>query len=584
MSDAPHIDKAVFTDLDTLSHFWCFKRKAIAATVSRALSNYEKQVGTTVAELKLNHQQQLTYLETEQQAQLQHLNAQHQHDMAQQKQVLTTQINALEAQRIEQNLRNERLVEKVAVLDETITNTQALLSQNQASLHVLEELKQQLDVSHQQLQQDYSQLHHDNLTLSERFALLQSILSAQPSQNAGLEAFRQLLHSDYAAFAAEESSLADEAGALLILQNVLADLEQLNTFPAASGKTVVGVAGGFSSGKSEFINSFIQDKSLKLATGINPVTVIPSFVVYAPDSRICGYAKNGGNVPLSSKLYKALSHDYLAAFGFDLRTVMPTISLQAPMDEALFEHICLVDTPGYNPGAVNRTEAADRSTTLELLTQCSAMIWVIGLDPAGTIAQSDIEFIRQSAFTADDVYVVLNKADVKPQEDIEAIIETVADELLFAGIGYAGMTAYSSTRLTSYATKGCTLDAFLKNHNTRFNTTCAYEEKIDRVFSAYNKALQSDIDNIQLLRVRLKDLQFRTLADSGAKALKELQPVIEFFNPQLADEARLQKLIERSQQLSAAFRTALREAITLTQPGEIAQRSTAFNASLNVLS
>ncbi|MEB6378045.1 hypothetical protein MXM41_03700 [Leclercia adecarboxylata] len=571
MTESLQINQTVYTDLQTLSHFWCFKRKPLASAISQMLSDFEAQVNEQISDLTLGHQERLALLETEHSEQISDLTHRHQQAQDAQKHYLTAKINELEAQRIVQFSRNVQLTEQVASLNESVIEMEALLSKNRAKMQVLQELKHELDTTHQQLQQDYTQLHQDNLTLNERFALVQSILAASPAKNPGLDTFRNLLNNNYAQFAAEESSLANEAGALLALQKIASELEQANAFPPASGKTLIGVAGGFSSGKSEFINSFIKDGSIRLATGMNPVTVIPSFVVCAPYSRICGYAHNGGSVTLSSKIYKALSHDYIAAFGFDLRSIMPTISLQAPMDEVLFENICLIDTPGYNPGSGSLAEASDRDTTVKFLQPCSAMIWVIGLDPAGTISQTDIELIRQLPFQGEDLYLILNKADVKSQEDIAAIMETVADELTLADIRCAGMTAYSSTRKRHYATSGLTFDDFLLSKNKRHNITSGYTEKIACVFDLYDKALRDDLERIQQLRVKIKDLQLKTLKESGASGLKEINHITDFLSQQLGNEKLLAKLIAQSKQLNAAFSAAARQVISVIQQGEAVQ-------------
>ncbi|HCM8928086.1 TPA: hypothetical protein N5H07_005111 [Salmonella enterica subsp. enterica serovar Paratyphi B] len=273
---------------------------------------------------------------------------------------------------------------------------------------------------------------------------------------------------------------------------------------------------------------------------------------------------------LSNKIYKALSHDYVVAFGFDLRSIMPTISLQAPMDEALFENICLIDTPGYNPGTGSQAEASDRDTSVKFLAPCSAMIWVIGLDPAGTISQTDIEFIRQLPFRGEDLYLILNKADVKSQEDTEAIMETVADELALADISCAGITAYSSTRKRHYATSGQTFDDFLLSKNKRHNITSGYTDKITNVFKLYDRALKDDLDRVQQLRVKIKDLQLRTLKESEASGLKEINHVTDFLSQQLGNEKLLEKLIAQSKQLNAAFSAAARQVISVIQQGDAA--------------
>lgn len=562
MNNSLRINQTVYTELTSLTHFWCFKRKAIAAAITSSLADFEKQVENHIAERELHFQYQQKQQESSHSEKISGLHKHYQDEILQQKNILTTENNALQAQYLQQTTINSHLNSKIVTLNETISNTEERLSKNLTNLQALEDLKQELDESHQQLQHDYTHLHQDNLTLNERFSLVQSALSAQASKNEGTEAFHHLLHDGYAKFATEVFSLNDKTSAFLALQQVLNELEQVNAFPASAGKSIIGVAGGFSSGKSEFINSFIKDSSLKLATGLNPVTIIPSFIVCAPYSRICGYANNGGKIPLSISIYNALSHDYVSGFGFDLRSIIPKISLLAPMDNTLFEDICLVDTPGYNPGTGTLSESSDKNITIKYLDSCTAMIWVIGLDPAGTIAQSDIDFILQRPYTAENLYIVLNKADLKSEEDINLIMETVDDTLFTREIGYSGMCAYSSTRAQCYAVKEMSLDNFFKLHNKRHNIASGFDAQIDSVFGAYDAAIRQDIDQVQRMRVRIKDFEFHTLLNSGANALRNFKHVTDEFSEQLRDEKHLAQLLEKSHKMRALFKSAIHTAMT----------------------
>ncbi|MFU7547928.1 hypothetical protein ACM9NO_28320, partial [Pseudomonas paraeruginosa] len=135
-----------------------------------------------------------------------------------------------------------------------------------------------LKASHQHLENNYADINKQHLSLIEKFSLVSRVLAQQPPSNPGLERFAELINNDYMDFANRESSLADEAQAVLKMQAILAEMHMLNNFPSIAGKTILSIAGGFSSGKSAFVNSFIKDPSVELATGINPVTVIPSYV------------------------------------------------------------------------------------------------------------------------------------------------------------------------------------------------------------------------------------------------------------------------------------------------------------------
>ena len=197
MTEPLCINQAVYSELETLTNFWCVKRKALASAITVSLEGFEKQVAQHVSQMSLNFQQQWQKQETLHNEEIKSLNLRYQNVLSQQKTVLTTEICALEAKCSEQKNTNDRLFDQVKTLNERVMSTEVLLTQNRAHLQVLEELKQELDDNHQQLQQDYTQLHHENLTLNDRFALVQSILSAKPSKNEGIDAFYQLLHSDY---------------------------------------------------------------------------------------------------------------------------------------------------------------------------------------------------------------------------------------------------------------------------------------------------------------------------------------------------------------------------------------------------
>ena len=68
--------------------------------------------------------------------------------------------------------------------------------------------------------------------------------------------------------------MANEAEAILKLQSIEKELELITIYPNLYQKSVIAIGGGFSSGKSSFINSLIIDKKVKLPEGINPTTAL----------------------------------------------------------------------------------------------------------------------------------------------------------------------------------------------------------------------------------------------------------------------------------------------------------------------
>ena len=221
-----------------------------------------------------------------------------------------------------------------------------------------------------------------------------------------------------------ESSLADEASAVQTLQRLEKKLEEIVAFPHTFRKKSIAIGGGFSSGKSEFINSFIEHSDIKLPVGIEPVTAIPSFVVSNPgEVSIKGFSNTGATVDIELEFYRQLSRDFIDTFPFNLKDIMPYMAVEAPLKEGLFEYVYLIDSPGHNPAGGNTAE--DKETATTILKDRDALIWMIGLDATGTIPQDDIEFLKDMELNGLPFYVVLNKADQKPKSELEEIRDEV---------------------------------------------------------------------------------------------------------------------------------------------------------------
>lgn len=461
---------------------------------------------------------------------------------------LSDQLQAEQANTAELEARKDQALAQIAELETYLEEHKNLLLSTEQNVDLLESLTEQLKASQRHLEDNYADINKQHLSLTEKFSLVSKALAQQPPGNEELAKFADLINHDYMEFASRESSLAGEAQAMLDMQAILAEMQMLNNFPSIAGKTILSIAGGFSSGKSAFVNSFIRNPSVKLATGINPVTVVPSYVVCSEETRIKGYSYNGGAIDLEPSLYASMCHEYVQAFGFDLRRILPFISVKVPMDPELFGNLCIIDTPGYNPGTTGGAAASDRSTANSLVNQASALVWVIGLDPAGTIDQSDIEFIESTPFRAESLYIVLNKADVKSQDDILEIMEQVADDLSFAGIKYAGMCAYSSTRKKDYPFIGLTFEQFLRSINRKVDVVGKITGKLDTVFDAYKQAIQADIAQMEGCKGEINAFKLDALEIGGTALFDRIDRAFP-ISEQVFDSSGLEKLLKECEGL-----------------------------------
>ena len=594
----PKLAPDVLKHLEKLGRFWSFSRKKLAQEIQLYLHAFqdevhsqhnqllEEQALTNRQEQKLeqqaDHEKELLAkiadLDHQLQTSKQHaLNLSLQLDDAQQK-IQNTEHerdNALELNG-QLQVRITKTTQRIGELKTLIAQQRGEIEINRQSIALLHEASEQWEQSHSSLQENLQKITNQHLTLQEKFKIVQNILALQPPSNSGLEQFLNLMKEDYQRFAASESSLADEAGALLKLQAIYQELELIVDFPAASGKTLMAIAGGFSSGKSRFINSFINSDAVKLAVGMNPVTVIPSYVVYGKQSTIRGYAANGGSLELDAKLYSSLSHEYVESFGFDLRKIMPFISVQAPMQSELFEYLCLIDTPGYNPGG-GHAASADYDVAQHFAEKASAMIWVIGLDPAGTITQSDINFIEKTNINGKFLYILLNKADLKSKEVIDDIMSEVDTQLNSYGIDFAGICAYSSSKRKVYSYQGQSLDDFFIAHNRRHNIIKEFDIKIDDVFDQYKEAIKHDQLNNKNQRKNLENVKLKALEIGGSKLYEETSELFQAIS-QYKNENELNDLAADCKELHRKFKEALRLAVTGTCSAH--ERGISLNAAI----
>jgi GTPase SAR1 family protein len=372
------------------------------------------------------------------------------------------------------------------------------------------DLQQTLDGVEATLVETQTALSATQATLGEvqeKFDLISRLLGAEPPDDEGLAHFHRALHEGYLNFANRAPSLAEQAQALLLLQSVERQLELLVHHPDIYSKKLIAIAGGFSSGKSEFINSFLCAPDIKLAVGIRPVTAIPTYVRHAATSAINAHAAAGGLIDLDAGLYKRISHDFLKSLSFDLKKILPFMSIATPMAGRHFSDICLIDTPGYNPPRTGGYTAGDMSTASTYAAQGDALIWVIGLDSTGTLVAGDLAFLRNLNLDGKELFIVANKVDLRAQSDIDDILDDIENVLADEGIEVVGISAYSSTRATEYEYRRESLEAFLARHNQTVDVGAKLYGVIDRAFDMHRNAIIRDIAETVKAQRTLKSMQ-----------------------------------------------------------------------------
>jgi GTP-binding protein EngB required for normal cell division len=188
--------------------------------------------------------------------------------------------------------------------------------------------------------------------------------------------------------------------------------------------TQVVVAGGFSSGKSSFLNRLTNSVDL-LPTGVEPVSVIKTYLYCSKNIeqiRVRGVNQKNTVVDLSKDVLQAIQHAskskvYLASVLNELFVDIPSQNLDG---------LAFIDTPGYNNSdAKNECNGTtDRETAEKSLKNANVLFWLVDCEK-GTTVNEDLEMIRKVPDNC-KVLIIFNKADKKGEKESENIVKNNA--------------------------------------------------------------------------------------------------------------------------------------------------------------
>ncbi len=223
-------------------------------------------------------------------------------------------------------------------------------------------------------------------------------------------------------------------------------------------------------------------------------TVPHAWLVCTKDNKVIACSNNGGIVDLKKiddDFHSKLSHDFIKSFDFNLKEIMPLMIVGTKIEQ---ENICFIDTPGYNPPNSDETYTQeDVYTAKEFLSNASSFIWLIGADANGTISSSDIDFLNELDLENKNVYVVYNKADLRSQDDIEAVLGEIEESLDDYGIECIGISAFSSLAKQEYAYKKQSLFEFIKECDYESQVHADMIKKLYEVYAMYKRAILTNI-------------------------------------------------------------------------------------------
>lgn len=312
-----------------------------------------------------------------------------------------------------------------------------------------------------------------------------------------------------------------------MLQEIKKELQLVASYPSLFQKSMVAVGGGFSVGKSTFLNHLL---GLKLPYGVEPVTAIPTYCFKDKREALMGFSQNGGMVELP---HLTFDHKFLNSLGFNLKNIMPSMLLSAP--SVPFEFLCFIDTPGYNPSNQGYT-GGDRQASKEYLNHAKHILWVIDCQH-GTIQSDDLDYLQELYEEhGKQVFIVLNKADLKITIQLEEIAVQTKETLENNGIEFLGIGIYSSERyqeIKEFSEKSPVFDSlekFLTELNKKGEKQNEILSVLYEVHLAYEKAIKEDMskfkryqDALHSIKLDLMQKGFDDFSDASFNKIESLK-------------------------------------------------------------
>ncbi|MDR0330776.1 MAG: dynamin family protein [Chitinispirillales bacterium] len=206
----------------------------------------------------------------------------------------------------------------------------------------------------------------------------------------------------------------------------------------SKGRLHFAILGQFNRGKSTFINALLRIKALP--TSVLPLTSVPTIIEYGAKQtcriRFLDGLEDVIVADSAAKIESALRQYVAEENNPKNRLQVKDATITCPSD-LLANGTALIDTPGFGSTHLHNTQ-----TTLDLLAECDAALFLLSADPPMT--QTEMEFLRQVKERIPKLFFILNKVDLLSEPELEEVDRFIRG-ILSRELGFDSGTALYRT-------------------------------------------------------------------------------------------------------------------------------------------
>jgi len=291
---------------------------------------------------------------------------------------------------------------------------------------------------------------------------------------------------------------------LILLKDELVNI--LN-FPKLENHYTVAVGGGFSSGKSTFLNQVLGLENI-LPTDTNPTTSISSYITSGGEDKFFGLNNFNNIINLDREAIQAISHAFNKKYSLSFSHILKLIMIE--QKDFKYKNLVFLDTPGYSKSdSMDRVNNTDENVAREHLKTTDFLIWLV--DCQTPISSSDMQFIKTLELEH-PVLVVLNKADKKTLKDIDALVAKTKENLISQEIPFFDVIGYSSSKDIEFSSSQNVIKTYLdKVANATTGTKII--KRADEIFKLYIDYFDSRLVEYRTTRKILNEMILKDAID-----------------------------------------------------------------------